>query len=86
MEEVKFAEAMARLHEIRFFNLVVDAGTVHSLPTIARLLTNQDYPIQLIVVALREKTNFSVDDCMALLLSLFISRAVSNCDHRQFVH
>jgi hypothetical protein len=42
---------------------------MHSLKTIVHLLTNPHYPIQLIVLGLRENTNFSADDYSALLLS-----------------
>jgi hypothetical protein len=33
-ENVKFSEVMAQLREIRFKNLEIDAGTVHSLKII----------------------------------------------------
>jgi hypothetical protein len=33
-ENVKFAEAMTQLRKIRFTDLEIDAGTVHSLKTI----------------------------------------------------
>jgi hypothetical protein len=69
--DAKFAEAMARLHEIRFANLVVDTGPVHSLQTIVSLLTNPHCPIQPIVLALRKNTNFSTDDYTALFVELF---------------
>jgi hypothetical protein len=68
----KFAEGMAQLHEIRFANLVVNAGTVHSLKTIVCFLTNPHYPIQPIVLALRENSNFSADDCAVLCVD-FVS-------------
>jgi hypothetical protein len=32
--DAKFAEAIAQLYEIRFTNLVMEAGTVHSLKSI----------------------------------------------------
>jgi hypothetical protein len=58
----KFAEAIVQLSKVRFANLVVDAGTVHSLKTIVCRLTNPHYPIQPLLLALRENTNFTADD------------------------
>jgi hypothetical protein len=71
--DAKFAEAIVQPSEIRFANLVVDAGTVHSLKTIVRLLTDPHYPIQPVLLTLRENTNFAPDDCATLFVELFLS-------------
>jgi hypothetical protein len=36
----RFTEAIERLHEVHFVNLILDAGTIHSLKSIACLITN----------------------------------------------
>jgi hypothetical protein len=71
--DAKFAEAIVQLSEVRFANLVVDAGTMHTLKTIVCLLTNQHYPIQRVLLALRENTNFTADDYVTLFVELFSS-------------
>jgi hypothetical protein len=71
--DAKFAEAIVQLSEVSFANLVVDGGTVHSLKTIACLLTNPYYPSQPVPLTLRENTNFTVDDYATLFVGLFSS-------------
>jgi hypothetical protein len=68
--DAKFTEAMVYLSEVRFANLVVDAKTVHSLKTIACLLSNPHYPSQTVVFALRENTNFTIDAYATLFAEL----------------
>lgn len=68
--DAKFAEAMFELGEIRYANLVVDAGTAHSLKTIVCLLTNPHSAIAPVLLALRENTNFTADDYSALFVEL----------------
>jgi hypothetical protein len=67
--DVKLTQPMVQLSEVCFANLVVDAGTVHSLKTIVSLFTNPHCPIQPVVHALREKTNFTTDDYATLSLN-----------------
>jgi hypothetical protein len=71
--DAKFTEGMTQLHEIHFANLVVDSGAVRRLKTIACILTNPRYPIQPIVLALRENMNCSADDYTALFVEYFSS-------------
>jgi hypothetical protein len=69
--DAKFAEVNIQLSEIRFANLVVDAGTVHSLKTIVCLLANPHHPIRPVLLALRENTNFTADDYATPFVELF---------------
>jgi hypothetical protein len=69
--DAKFAATMVQLSEIRFANLVVDAETMHSLKINVCLLTNPHSSTRPVVLALRENTNFIIDDYAALFVELF---------------
>jgi hypothetical protein len=69
----KYTEAMTQLKRIRFARFAVDAGTVHNLKTIISLRTTPHYPIQSIILALRENTNFRVCDYAAVFVGFFSS-------------
>jgi hypothetical protein len=69
--DAKYSEAIEKLQEIRFVNLVIDAGTVHTLKTIVCLLTNPYLVTQPVLLSLRENTNFTADDYAILFVELF---------------
>jgi hypothetical protein len=71
MGDATFIEAMDRLGEVRFVNLVVDAGAVYTLKTIVCLLTNPYLVAQPILLSLRENANFTADDYAVLFVELF---------------
>jgi hypothetical protein len=70
--DAQFGEAMVQFSEIRFANLVVDTGTVHSLKINVSLLTDSHYPIQPVVLTLRENANFTTDEHATLFVELFL--------------
>jgi hypothetical protein len=66
----RFAEAIERLHEVHFVNLIVDPGTVHSLKSIVCLVTNPHAIEPPILLSLRESPHFTAHDYCNLFSEL----------------
>jgi Mg-chelatase subunit ChlD len=66
----RFAEAMERLGNVHFVNLIVDAGTVDQIKSIRCLLSNLDGSHSPVLLALRENRNFNLQDCYDLFSEL----------------
>jgi hypothetical protein len=66
-----FGKAMQHLKSIQFVNLIVDAGTVHSLKSIPCLLTNPHYAGSPVLLELHENSNFTAEEYEQLFLGLF---------------
>jgi hypothetical protein len=58
----RFAQAIARLRDVHSVNLIVDAGTFHSLKSIVCLVTNPHAIEPDVLLSLREDQNFTVHD------------------------
>jgi hypothetical protein len=67
----RFEKAIRKLRTIRFVNLVVDAGTVHSLKSIPCLLTNPHYAGFSVLLELHENSNFTAEEYQELFANLF---------------
>jgi hypothetical protein len=66
----RFTEAMERLGDVHFSNLIVDAGTFYHMKSIPCLLTNPHVAEQPVLLALRENRNFTIQDYCDLFCEL----------------